>query len=388
MCSEGEFEQIAQACVAVHKVAIDVAKIYCDETRASVHFSIANFTEMLSEFGEIVNHRHQWLNDRADAISSCIIRLNKVEAEIRRLQEKLIALYKAENEAQSKARELKEMLREDHDIINHYAEEMKRLEELLIGKEAEIKHLQDAMSLSERTVEPNLSRARKRLIKNVSKREQLNLASQSVPHPSVRLVMEAVCILKDITPRYIVQGGRRKGQNYWPEAQILLQDGKFVRNLVSVDADNPIPDNILDKLTPYVLNEQFVPKKVGKSRRVLKHLCAFVIAIYEYYRAVREMRPKKEQIRIIEIERDGLQAELQVCNDHHKEVSTKIASMDNDLANAVATQKECEDKRVQHTETVKRGRKLCSILEDDKRLWEKELKVKVRWWCVCAPCSR
>ena len=55
-----------------------------------------------------------------------------------------------------------------------------------------------------------------------------------------------------------------KVDDYWEAGRTLLQDpGKFLEILFQYDRDN-IPDSVIQKIQPYIDNEDFTPAAIAK----------------------------------------------------------------------------------------------------------------------------
>jgi dynein heavy chain len=56
------------------------------------------------------------------------------------------------------------------------------------------------------------------------------------PPNGVRIVMEAICVLKDIKPEKVTDAATgKKVEDYWPPAKKLLGDMKFLEGLLKYD---------------------------------------------------------------------------------------------------------------------------------------------------------
>lgn len=83
------------------------------------------------------------------------------------------------------------------------------------------------------------------------------------PPKGVKLVMEAICIVKDIKPDKVpAPSGIGTVEDYWGPSKKVLGDMKFLENLINYDKDN-IPPRVMQKLTEKILHdENFDPDKV------------------------------------------------------------------------------------------------------------------------------
>ena len=103
-----------------------------------------------------------------------------------------------------------------------------------------------------------------------------NTRSQSYK-VTVRLTMEAVCLLKGVEPS-------------WAAGKALLGDRHFVQSLQEFDKDR-IPETTLAKLQKYIQMEDFRPevvRRAGGSAAGL--LCQWVLAIDNQSKVARQLR--------------------------------------------------------------------------------------------------
>ena len=61
----------------------------------------------------------------------------------------------------------------------------------------------------------------------------------------------------------------------WDSAKKVLGDTQFMNRLINFDKDN-IPEKIIQKLQPYIENEDFTPKKIESASKA----CSVVSLLY------------------------------------------------------------------------------------------------------------
>lgn len=117
------------------------------------------------------------------------------------------------------------------------------------------------------------------------------------PPIGIKLVMEAICILKDIKPEKIPNpSGIGTVEDYWTPSKKVLVDMKFLDSLFNFDKDN-IQPRIIQRLQEKILvNENFDPEKIKTASNAAEGLCKWVIAIVEYDKVARVIAPKKEAL--------------------------------------------------------------------------------------------
>ena len=71
----------------------------------------------------------------------------------------------------------------------------------------------------------------------------------SNPPAPVKMVMEAVCIMKGVKPARVKNKDGKMGDDYWESAKKMLMDSKFLDLLKAYDKDN-IKPKIIKKIDP------------------------------------------------------------------------------------------------------------------------------------------
>lgn len=125
------------------------------------------------------------------------------------------------------------------------------------------------------------------------------------PPIGVRIVMEAVCILKDVKPdKQPGPSGIGTIENYWPPSQKLLNDMKFLESLIKFEKDT-IPAHCIKKLHERILNnEAFHPDKVKTASTAAEGICKWVLAIVQYDKVAKVVAPKRVALKAAEDDRD------------------------------------------------------------------------------------
>lgn len=108
--------------------------------------------------------------------------------------------------------------------------------------------------------------------------------SMKSPPAGVKLVMEAICILKGIKADRIPDptGSGRKIEDFWGPAKRLLGDIRFLQSLHEYDKDNIPPAYMAIIRKQYLTNPEFVPDKIRNASTAAEGLCKWVIAMDVY----------------------------------------------------------------------------------------------------------
>uniref|UniRef100_A0A8C2XK45 Dynein axonemal heavy chain 3 n=1 Tax=Cyclopterus lumpus TaxID=8103 RepID=A0A8C2XK45_CYCLU len=136
------------------------------------------------------------------------------------------------------------------------------------------------------------------------------------PPSGVKLVMSAVCVMKDIKPDKIAD----------PK---LLGDMNFLRDLREYDKDNiPVSLSVMQKIRrEYVTNPDFVPSIVAKASSAAEGLCKWVKAMEQYDRVAKVVAPKKANLAEAQESLATIMALLDQKRAELKEVEDRLAAL-------------------------------------------------------------
>jgi dynein heavy chain len=114
-------------------------------------------------------------------------------------------------------------------------------------------------------------------LNTLTKGDVTEVKAMKNPPGGVKLVMEAVCILKGIKCEMVKdpEGGLKKVPDYWGPSQKLLGDSNFLPSLHSYDKDNMDPA-IVEKIKPFVAMPEFEPDVIKKASKAAYGLCCWV----------------------------------------------------------------------------------------------------------------
>ncbi|XP_041805973.1 dynein heavy chain 7, axonemal [Chelmon rostratus] len=153
--------------------------------------------------------------------------------------------------------------------------------------------------------------------------------SMKSPPTAVKLVMEAICILKGIKPDRVPDpsGSGKKVEDFWGPAKKLLGDMRFLQSLHEYDKDN-IPQNFMAIIrNKYITNPDFVPEKIRTASTAAEGMCKWVCAMDKYDKVAKVVAPKKEKLAQAEGELKVAMESLRKKQAALKEVQDKLAKL-------------------------------------------------------------
>ncbi|XP_052563215.1 dynein axonemal heavy chain 7 isoform X1 [Culex pipiens pallens] len=191
------------------------------------------------------------------------------------------------------------------------------------------------------------------------------------PPIGVKVVMEAVCILKDLKPdRVQAPSGVGMVEDYWGPAKKLLGDMKFLDGLLNFEKDD-IQPKVIQKLEERILNnENFDPDKVKTASTACEGLCKWVIAIAKYDKVAKEIAPKKIALKEAQDKYNGAMAilnskleQLAIVEENLAELQKKLDEQIQQHAKLQANVELCMKK-------LERATEIITGLGGEKDRWE------------------
>lgn len=196
------------------------------------------------------------------------------------------------------------------------------------------------------------------------------------PPSGVRLVMEAVCVLKGIKPDRVNDptGSGKKIEDFWGPSKKLLGDMKFLESLKSFDKDNIPPANIKTIREKYIPNPDFKPERVAVASTACEGLCKWVIAIDQYDVVAKIVAPKKEALAKAMSKYNSAMDSLNKKRAALKEVQDQLQVLTDDLEANKRKKIELEDKVELCKTKLERAEQLIGGLGGEKSRWTETSK--------------
>ncbi|KAJ3371981.1 Dynein heavy chain 7, axonemal [Kappamyces sp. JEL0680] len=197
------------------------------------------------------------------------------------------------------------------------------------------------------------------------------LKSMKSPPAGVRLVMEAVCVMKDIKPVKIQDpaGSGKKIEDYWGPSKTLMGDMKFLENLKIYDKDN-IPPAIMKVIrSKYMENPEFVPELIRSASSAAEGLCRWVRAMEVYDRVAKVVAPKKESLAKAEAELAETMKSLNEKRATLKAVEDRMQSLENNFKAMTDKKVALENQVKSVSEQLVRAEQLIGSLGDEQERW-------------------
>ncbi|XP_075243127.1 dynein axonemal heavy chain 7-like isoform X3 [Convolutriloba macropyga] len=372
---ESHKANITPLCLSFHSSATTLSKrLICEFGRPN-YVTPSSFLQFILSFKELLaKKRDEVLKSKRryevglEKLAFASSQVAEMEKNLKELQPKLMETTKeATKMAEVTMKESKrvqnkrEMVTREEAIANEYAEAAQDLK-----SECEADLAEAIPALEEAT----------RCLDILKPSDITILKSMKSPPLGVKLVMEAICVLKDIPPEKVndPDGGTAKVNSYWGPSKKLLGDLNFLTSLKTFDKDN-VNATTMDRIRKeYMTNPDFAPDVVAKSSSAAQGLCRWVMAIEMYERISKLVAPKKMKLAQAEGDLAACLSSLNAKRNELKLVQDKLTALQDQL-------KMTEERKISlQTEVdlcakkLSRADKLISGLGGEKDRWTKAAK--------------
>jgi len=294
--SDNERKNIVPICKSFHTSAITYSKRFREELGRHNYVTPTSYLELISSFKTLLHQKQTEVlkNKRRyevglEKLAFAASQVADMQVELEELQPKLV-VASDENEKMmaviekesTVAQAQREVVFEDEAVANDQAQEAQSLKDECEAELAEAIPALEAALAALDTLKP----ADITIVKAMKN-----------PPSGVKLVMAAVCVMRDIKPDRIndPSGSGQKILDYWGPSKKLLGDMNFLNSLKEYDKDN-IPPHTMKKIrADYCSNPEFDPTKVRTASSAAEGLCKWVQSMEIYDRVAKVVAPKKSK---------------------------------------------------------------------------------------------
>ncbi|XP_078307189.1 dynein axonemal heavy chain 7 isoform X1 [Panthera onca] len=367
-------EEIREGCInmckSFHTSTIDLSTSFFVELQRYNYVTPTSYLELISTFKLLLEKKRSEVMTMKKRYEVGLDKLDSAASQVATMQSELEALHPQLKVASKEVDEMMAVIeRESAEVAK--TEKIVKADETIANEQAmAAKAIKDECDADLAGALPILESALSAL-DTLTAQDITVVKSMKSPPAGVKLVMEAICILKGIKADKIPDptGSGKKIEDFWGPAKRLLGDIRFLQSLHEYDKDN-IPAaymNIIRK--HYIPNPDFVPEKIRNASTAAEGLCKWVIAMDSYDKVAKIVAPKKIKLAAAEgelkIAMDGLrkkQAALQ-------EVQDKLAKLQDTLELNKQKKADLENQVDLCSKKLDRAEQLIGGLGGEKTRW-------------------
>ncbi|XP_078663939.1 dynein axonemal heavy chain 1-like [Branchiostoma floridae x Branchiostoma belcheri] len=365
---------LVKMCMAMQLTVAKKSTQYLAELSRHNYVTPTSYLELLGIFSRLLGMKKTELNTARNRMKTGLDKLLATADEVAKMQEELETMKPLLEEASKETVVTMEKIAKDTIVAEETRKEVVQQEAEATAKAKEAQAIADDAQKDLDEALPALDAALASL-KSLNKNDVIEVRAMQRPPGGVRMVIEAVCIMKSIKPKKVAgdQPGK-KVDDYWDPGKALLQDpGKFLESLFKYDKDN-IPDSNIKLIQPYIDNEEFQPAAIAKVSKACTSICQWVRAMHKYHFVAKSVAPKRAALAGAQEDLARTQAILEKAKAQLAEVEEGIATLQAKYEECVAKKEELEQKCDECEQRLIRADKLIGGLADEKIRWAESVK--------------
>ncbi|KRX05785.1 P-loop containing nucleoside triphosphate hydrolase [Pseudocohnilembus persalinus] len=322
--------KLVHICKDLHKSALNLSEKYLQEQGRHNYITPSSYLELIYNMKIQIVKQKQRLEERQkiyeNGVQKILLTSSQVKAMEEDLQAKRPVLIQTNEETQQIAQEIKKQLV----AIEPKKKEAEVQKAMVDEKVEEAQKINDECEKELSVAKPQLEKAEKAL-DTLDANDIFNLRTMQKPPGTVRLVMEAVCVFLEIPPTKVGRAGmvsKDQMYDYWESSKKLLAEKDFLLSLQKYDKNN-IKSDIMKKIREkYIPKTDFNPARVAKASSAAKGLCEWILAMSEYEKVLKIVRPKQEKYNQSRAQVAELQKELKKTESELNAVLSEIKKLE------------------------------------------------------------
>ncbi|XP_055985527.1 dynein axonemal heavy chain 12 [Sorex fumeus] len=365
-----ERQEIVPICKHFHTTIMNLSQRFLQELGRHNYVTATSYLELIASFRQLLTKRREAIMKAKQRYVNGLEKLAFAESQVGEMKIELVQLQPKLEEAKIENAHMMQVIEIESAEVEAKRKVVKFDEEIASGKAEEAQILKNECESDLAEAIPALEAALSAL--DTLKPSDITIVkSMKNPPSGVKLVMAAICVMKDIKPEKISDPSGTGGKilDYWGPSKKLLGDMNFLRDLKEYDKDN-IPVTVMQKIRgEYLTNPEFDPPKVAKASSAAEGLCKWIMAMEVYDRVAKVVAPKKA--RLSEAQK-ALGEIMQLLNKKRAE----LTEVERRLENLQKTFKEKTDEKARLEDQVElcakkleRASKLIGGLGGEKTRW-------------------
>ncbi|XP_023571554.1 dynein heavy chain 12, axonemal isoform X3 [Octodon degus] len=272
--TEVERQEVIPVCKHFHTSIMDLSDRFLQELGRHNYVTATSYLELIGSFRQLLTKKRQAIMEAKQRYVNGLDQLAFAESQVGEMKLELIQLQPKLEEAKIENAYMMQVIELESAQVEAKRKFVKLDEEIASGKAEEAQALKNECESDLAEAIPALEAALSAL--DTLKPADITIVkSMKNPPSGVKLVMAAICVMKDIKPEKILDPAGTGGKvlDYWGPSKKLLGDMNFLRDLKDYDKDN-IPVAVMQKIRgEYLTNPEFDPRKVAKASSAAEGLC-------------------------------------------------------------------------------------------------------------------
>uniref|UniRef100_A0A3B4Z7I9 Dynein axonemal heavy chain 12 n=1 Tax=Stegastes partitus TaxID=144197 RepID=A0A3B4Z7I9_9TELE len=370
--SENERQEVVPICKTFHTSVKQLSQRFLSELGRHNYVTPTSYLELIAAFRLLLTQKRETVMKAKQRYTNGLDKLAFAESQVGEMKRELVDLQPKLEQAKIDNTKMMKVI----EVESVEVEAKSKI--VRVDEEAATVKANDAQALKNEC-ESDLAEAIPALEAALSALDTLKpsdvtiVKSMKNPPSGVKLVMAAVCVMKDIKPDKIADpaGTGKKVFDYWGPSKKLLGDMNFLRDLKEYDKDN-IPVPVMQKIrSQYMTNPDFDPSVVAKASSAAEGLCKWIKAMEVYDRVAKVVAPKKAKLAEAQESLAATMALLDLKRAELKEVEDRLAALQKTFEEKTEEKAQLEIQVDLCARKLERAEKLIGGLGGEKTRWSK-----------------
>lgn len=352
-----------------NSVINDLSTEICVKTNRFNYITSACFIHFLKLYQFLINKKQKDIIKTQEKYQTGLDKLSFATEQVVLLQKELSNLKPRLIEMGERAAEMRKVIERETIAVEAASQLVREEEKVANVQAAAAQSLKSECEADLALAIPILEDAINAL--NTLKPTDITLVkSMKNPPDTIKLVMAAVCVIKEIKPDRLPDAATgKKIIDYWGPSKRILGEMNFLQQLKEFDKDN-IPPNVMAKIRKeYLPNKDFQPHTVAKASSAAEGLCKWVIAMDLYDKVAKEVAPKKAKLVIAEAKYANTLSILNEKRRKFSELKARLEDLNIKLEEANKDMRRLQNEVDACTKKYQCAQKLVNSLEFEKSYW-------------------
>eukprot|EP00117_Sycon_ciliatum_P025270 scpid3533/ scgid21010/ Dynein heavy chain 7, axonemal; Axonemal beta dynein heavy chain 7; Ciliary dynein heavy chain 7; Dynein heavy chain-like protein 2; hDHC2 len=368
--SDAERGGCVQLCKIFHQSTRELSEKFLTMLQRHNYVTPTSYLELISTYKTLLAKKRSEVSKQKNRYSVGLQKLASAAEQVTGMQAELSALQPQLKEAGKEVDEMMIVIEsESKDVAEQ--EKIVKADELVANDQAkEARGIKEECDSDLAEAVPILESALAAL--NTLTQQDIGVVkTMKSPPAGVKLVMEAVCILKDLKPDRIPDPGGtgRKIEDFWGPSKRLVGEMGFLKSLHSYDKDNINPALIKKIRDIYVPNPDFVPEKIRNASTAAEGLCKWVLAMEKYDKVAKVVAPKRAKLKEANAALAKAMEALRAKQASLKAVQDKLARLREKFDANTRKKQDLEEQVDNCSKKLDRAEKLIGGLGGEKKRW-------------------
>ncbi|XP_051515044.1 dynein axonemal heavy chain 12-like [Myxocyprinus asiaticus] len=370
--SDLERQEVVPICKTFHTSAIDLSHKFLSELGRHNYVTPTSYLELIAAFRLLLTQKRDTVMNAKNRYTNGLDKLAFAESQVGEMKQELVDLQPKLEQAKIDNTKIMKVIEVESVEVEAKSKLVRVDEETATLKANEAQALKNECESDLAEAIPALEAALNAL-DTLKPADVTIVKSMKNPPSGVKLVMAAVCVMKDIKPEKINDpaGTGQKILDYWGPSKKLLGDMNFLKDLKEYDKDN-IPAQVMHKIrSEYMTNPDFDPTKVAKASSAAEGLCRWITSMEVYDRVAKVVAPKKANLIVAQESLATTMALLNQKRAELKEVEDRLASLQKTFEEKTEEKAQLEYQVDLCARKLERAEKLIGGLGGEKTRWSK-----------------